>query len=170
MILFQTLSAYLQEGAVKHKSSACQKFLKLTKFVFLNESYLVANARFLAVYELLDMSAFFAAIFLCRNFAHSQAKKHQLYLNSMNTFRTQISENIKTHRRGCANIFSYLMSPTSILSPSSLVMSTTFVMLTTLMLSQTNISVKLVNLVLKKKLRKFREDGQTYVNSKCQSV
>ena len=54
---------------------------------------------------------FFAAIFLL-----DICKKRINCVSTidMNTSPTQISENIKTHGRDFANIFPYLMSPTSI--------------------------------------------------------
>ena len=153
MILFQTLTAYMQQGARCRKAleQRSSKVFEIDEIRFSERIPFGCKCKIYRCVRVIGHVCVFCSNFFVQEFCtFARKKKHQLCLNSMNTFRTQISENIKTHRRGCANIFSYLMSPTSILSPSSLVMSTTFVMLTTLMLSLTNISVKLVNLVLKK--------------------
>ena len=144
MILFQAL--HMKQGArcrraLEQRSS---KVFGMERFVCLNNSYLDVNARFLAVYQFLDMFAFFAAIFLLEICTLAQ-ETHQLCFN--NGYEYISNSYFRKHQDSRTRFRKYLLLldvshlHPSIISSSSLVMSTTFVMLTTLTLSLTNVSV-----------------------------
>ena len=139
MILSQTLAAYMQQGVSCHRAleQRSSKVFEMDQ-ISLSEQFLLGRkiSRGVTVFGHICV---FLQQFFCWKFAHSRKKRINCVSTiDMNTSPTQISENTKTHGRGFANTFSYLMSPTSIISSSSLVMSTTFVMLRRCRISRYN--------------------------------